>query len=107
MVRHVHDTEEEQGDIFPDDGWVRSTTNVTKPSPIVTVTRSEDTSAESVGSWIKDAMLLTSRCRHRSCPHVTWLHSTTTFNLTTTNTTNIATTTMTTTRRMTTTSEIK
>ena len=57
MVRHVHDTEEEQGDIFPDDGWVRSTTNVTKPSPIVTVTRSEDTSAESVGSRIKDAML--------------------------------------------------
>ncbi len=57
MVRHVHATEEEQGDIFPEDGEVRSTTNVTKPSPIVTVTRSEDTSAESVGSRIKDAML--------------------------------------------------
>ena len=55
MVRDVHDTEEVQGDIFLDDGEVISKTNVMKPSPVVTATRSEDTSAESVGYRVKDA----------------------------------------------------
>ena len=55
MVRDVHDTEEVQGDIFLDDGKVISKTNMMKPSPVVTVTRSEETSAESVGYRVKDA----------------------------------------------------